>query len=118
MKPLILPEEFRDIARLSAEYRSIEDQANHLDLVSGRNQRRPLYTAISNLSDDSLRQLIGWAIFGRDHAGCKNPAEELAACISDAWVTPRDQAISYIMGKPIHEYLRKAEENLLTTKAS
>jgi len=38
----------------------------------------PLRTALSKLSDDELKQLIGWTWFGRDYPESKNPEEDFA----------------------------------------
>jgi hypothetical protein len=121
MSAPIIPEEFAEIARLSLERwslekgrqeapRSFEDVQFHLAKLE------PLRSAISKLSDDRLKELIGWTLFGRDCERVENPAEELAACIAEASVGDRDGTIAYVMGMPIHKYLKRAQENLRNSK--
>jgi hypothetical protein len=81
-------------------------------------KNRPVNSAFSKLSDEELKQLIGWIVFGRDYAGAENPVEQLAACIAEANVSDRKAAIVYAADKPIHKYLQKAEKTLRNYKAS
>ncbi len=119
----IMPKEFAEIARLSLESwppytGSKSPKTMEEDLKHGMFVRQPIELAIMKLSDEQLKQLIGWTTFGRDCAGAENPVEELAACITRASVRDRNQAVNYIIEKPIHKYLQKAEENLRISKAS
>lgn len=119
----IMPEEFAEIARLSLECWSPDKGwqtiARMLENLPAQHvKRQPLESAISKLSDERLKALIGWTLFGRDCAGVANPAEELAACIAQASVRDREAAIAYVMGMPIHKFLKRAQENLRISKES
>lgn len=118
-----MPREFLEIARLSEELRADlqTDREHNPDAESWEavwSIDQPLRAAISALSNEQLQRLTGWVLFGRDCAGAENPEEELGECITDAFVRDRDAAISYVMGKPIHKYLRKAQETLLLKERS
>ena len=118
-----MPEEFAEIARLSLERWSTDNgwqkaprKLEDLEFELAKDQ--PLVSAISKLSDERLKGLIGWILFGRDCEGVGNPAEELAACIAQASVRDREAAIAYVVGKPIHKFLKRSQENLRISKES
>ncbi len=119
----IMPEEFVEIARLSLErwspdkgWRTTAQMIEDLPFELAKIQ--PLESAISKLSDEQLKELTGWTLFGRDCEGLENPAEELAACIAHASVRGRQAAINYVIGMPIHKYLKRAQEILRSSKES
>jgi hypothetical protein len=121
MSAPIMPEEFAEIARLSLECCSRDKGWRNMqqifdDLQSHLVKLQPLKSAISKLSDERLKGLIGWTLFGRDCEGDANPVEELAACIAQASVRDREAAIAYVMGMPIHKFLERAQENLRISK--
>ena len=114
MAPLIMPEAFREIARLSTEYRSEENDTTSRFEWERREGPEELYNALSKLSDMELKRLIGWVRFGRDYAESANPEMKLSDYIAEARVSRRDEAIAYIIGKPIEEYLSEAEQRILS----
>lgn len=112
MEITTMPAEFGELGRLSDEYRA-ERRGEDIAAQYERQKKEgpsQLYVVLSQFSDEQLKQLVGWMSLGRDYdASSGTPSEQLALLIGDAWVSPRDQAIGYVMQKPLSKYLTNAE---------
>jgi hypothetical protein len=130
---ILIPPEFREIARLSDECNSAQLENLQPDATLGlskellrsyteRNRARfvePLRFALSALSDDSLKEIMGWVLLGRDLYGIsKNPRKELQHCIRYVVVNPRNITIDYLIRQPLGQYLRNAQEVLNSRRGS
>ena len=126
-----LPDRFVEIVRLSDAAVADSEQAvtansnpemseqalaDYERQLLGDTPEQELYEYLSAMNDESFRELMGWALFGRDYTpNDGDPYAVLGEYVRDAVIYPRDNEESYLAQKPIGEYVRKAWGYMLMT---